>query len=189
MTYLLAIFQLILSVTFGMSALAKAVQPAAFVQSLRSAGLHLFTASILRDAIPVIEIILAGFLISGSHVALSAGLYGTIVVLMAFTAWISWLLVRRPGSTCGCFGARQRQLRPTSLIRNALLMAVAVGALAAARQAASPLPKLSLLPPLLFGGLLLTLKIRTSWASRANSAHNIRDGKSHHLCTGGGTST
>ena len=113
----------IIGVTFVVAGASKLSAVQAWKESARSMGSPTPIAAI----VPWLEIVIGGLVVA--RIALPWSAMGLAVMLVGFTVLIvSHLFAgRRPG--CGCFGEGSVvPLGPRHLIRNAVLLVIAVGA-------------------------------------------------------------
>jgi uncharacterized membrane protein YphA (DoxX/SURF4 family) len=128
---------LALAVVFAWAGVAKLRTPAATAATFRA--LRLPAHGVLARTVPLAELALAALLVAaprfGGPVA--------VVLLGGFTLLLARRLGRGETVSCGCFGsARQAPIAATDLVRNGLLIGLAV---AVAVLAAPAVPGLSAL--------------------------------------------
>ncbi|HET6296624.1 MAG TPA: MauE/DoxX family redox-associated membrane protein [Kribbella sp.] len=140
MSYLFLACSVALSLVFGASSASK-VGRSAFRGFTASAGpLKMLPQSfrpLASRAVVVAEIALTAVLLIGTGAAATSalvpvavvGLAGAAVLLLAFTIAIVATLRRGGQQACRCFGARAIPLGPAHVVRNALLLAVALAGL------------------------------------------------------------
>lgn len=119
----------LLAVVFVASGLAKLRRPRVTHASFAALGVPAPRA--LAVAIPAWELVLASLLVLRPAVGGAAAL-GT---LAAFTGLLALRLAQRAQVVCGCFGRPGERLSAVALVRNALLAAGGLTALAAPRPA------------------------------------------------------
>lgn len=85
-------------------------------------------------------------------VTVQAGLALAVLLLAAFTVAIIGVLRRRRQVACQCFGTSSSPLGSRHVVRNVLLLMVAVGAVATGEPAGASQPVEVLVPALLAGG-------------------------------------
>jgi hypothetical protein len=106
--------------------------------------------ALLRIVVPATELVLAFALVMAPDAALPRVMMGAALLLVAFTIWMATALVQGIRVRCGCFGAGHSRIGAPAVLRNAILLGMAlIGTLLAGRFA-SPLPDPS------FGMLVLT---------------------------------
>jgi uncharacterized membrane protein YphA (DoxX/SURF4 family) len=110
---------LLLGFVFAAAALAKLASPDTFRATIRKLyGPR--AAGLMTIAVPVAELLLAAWLISGASPRKAAA--ASVVVLLVFTAVL--MRIWRKGLTCGCFGEASESA-PAGMARNAVLIALA----------------------------------------------------------------
>jgi uncharacterized membrane protein YphA (DoxX/SURF4 family) len=114
---------LLLAAVFLFAALAKLRSQNEFAEVLR----NLVPSSLVKMtalAIPLLEVLLAGFLLSG--IASRAAAMASVAVLAVFTIVLT-VMWRRGVKGCGCFGEDNNTATTGSgIIRNLILIALAV---------------------------------------------------------------
>lgn len=91
------------------------------------ADLGLPAPRVAAVALPVLELLVAALLVA----APVAGALAALVLLLGFSAFLAWHLLRGTEAPCNCFGqARARPISGRDLVRNAVLGAVALVVLA-----------------------------------------------------------
>lgn len=112
---------LVLAAVFGAAAVAKAARPRTTRESLSALGLPV--PAILAIAVPAVEGLLAVVLVLAPKPAARVSL----VVLALFTAFLWRAVARGTAAPCACFGSsRSEPVSSTEIVRNALLLALAV---------------------------------------------------------------
>jgi uncharacterized membrane protein YphA (DoxX/SURF4 family) len=110
---------MLLGFVFALAGVMKLVSPEPFRDTLRklfAAGV----APVLAITVPLLELALAAWLVSGVAPRQAAGT--AVVVLLVFCAVL--LRIWRRGLTCGCFG-EAADSAPSGLARNVILIALA----------------------------------------------------------------
>lgn len=121
--FLLAI-RLILAAVFGIAALSKLRDTQPTHAHMLGAGLPHALAGALAIGLPLVEIGIAIALISEPFQ--QAGAWVALLLLIAFSAYIVWQLVRGNRAACNCFGTlTHAPLGPALLVRNAALALMA----------------------------------------------------------------
>lgn len=110
---------LLLGFVFALAGALKLFSPERFRDTLRKL-LTPRVAPAVSVAVPVLELVLAAWLVSGVAPRQAAG--AAIVVLLVFCAVL--LRIWRRGLTCGCFG-EAADSAPSGLVRNVILIALA----------------------------------------------------------------
>jgi len=140
MSYLFLACSVVLSLVFGMSSASK-LGRSAFRDFVASADPLKILPRPLRPlasrAVVASEIALTVVLLIGAGSAATSALVPVAVValaaaaalLLAFTIAIVATLRRGGQQACRCFGAKATPLRPAHVVRNALLLAVALAGL------------------------------------------------------------
>ncbi|HEX6356411.1 MauE/DoxX family redox-associated membrane protein [Actinophytocola sp.] len=133
MAYLAFGCHCLLVVVFACSAVAKFAGRGSFA-AFRLATARLVPA--LRDmatplAVAVVSAELTATVLLAVPAAAPAGLVLGLALLAAFTVAVAAALRRGETASCNCFGRSTVPLQPRHLVRNALLMAVAVVGLVA----------------------------------------------------------
>src|SRR5215467_5367457 len=105
MRWLLAAIQVVLACTFLVAGIGKWLEAADFATALRSSRLPEAVAAVLTWCVPALEVAIALSLVWGSAGSMLAGTAAAAGLLVLFSAWIGWVLARRIGIRCGCFGA------------------------------------------------------------------------------------
>jgi uncharacterized membrane protein YphA (DoxX/SURF4 family) len=148
---------LLLGVVFATAALAKFASPEPFRATIR----RLYgprAAGPMSLVIPVMELLLGGWLISGASPQKAAAV--AVVVLLAFTAVL--MRIWRKGLTCGCFGEASESA-PAGMARNVMLIALGtwVAMLPEARAIDGPW---SMGPGVIVGRWTLVIGAACAWA-------------------------
>jgi uncharacterized membrane protein YphA (DoxX/SURF4 family) len=109
---------LLLGAVFAAAALAKFASPEPFRATLRTLyGRR--AAAPMAVAVPVMEALLAAWLVSGASPRKATAL--AVVMLLVFTAVL--MRIWRKGLTCGCFGEASESA-PAGMARNVALIAL-----------------------------------------------------------------
>lgn len=142
MAYLLLACSLTLALVFGMSAASKTGR-SAFGEFASSAGpLEVLPRALRRPAATATlaaEVVLTVLLLISVVAAFTTALApvaviayaGAAALLLAFTVAIVLTLRRGSRKPCRCFGAKATPLGPAHVVRNVLLLAVALAGLVA----------------------------------------------------------
>ncbi len=150
----LSAVRLLLTVVFGIAAVAKLVDRASFRRALRDFGAPQGLVRPLRYAVPAAELAVAVALVL--PVAAWWGAIAAAGMLLAFIAVIGWSLAHGRTPECNCFGRLSAgAIGRKTLVRNGILAALA-GALVVAgpaRSAASAVGWLGPLTPIRVAGL------------------------------------
>ncbi len=150
----LSAVRLLLTVVFGIAAVAKLVDRASFRRALRDFGAPEGLVRPLRYAVPAAELAVAVALVL--PVAAWWGAIAAAGMLLAFIAVIGWSLAHGRTPECNCFGRLSAgAIGRKTLVRNGILAALA-GALVVAgpaRSAASAVGWLGPLTPIRVAGL------------------------------------
>lgn len=144
--YLAAIF---LAATLLRSGIAKLLRPSATSGEFKKIGLP--RPDLLARSVPVFEIVTAaGLLIFPRQSAWVA-----LGLLLAFSGVVIWMLAQGIAAGCGCFGeASDEEVSKIDLVRNALLLGLAVVATRATRPVALPIELIALGSSLFLVGVL-----------------------------------
>ncbi len=146
---------LALAALFVRAAAAKLARPREAAAGFGALGLP--AAPALAFAVPAAELVTAALLVA----APTTGGLVAFLLLVAFTAVLATAVGEGRAVPCRCFGAASAEpVSPADLVRNALLEALAVGALLATRPIA---PGSAAVPPFLalfVAGSLLLRAIR-----------------------------
>jgi uncharacterized membrane protein YphA (DoxX/SURF4 family) len=141
--YVLVVIQVVTAATFLVSGVSKLLRPEELSAALR---LSHVPSPIARAAlsVPLAEIALCLLLVllTGSTLAVAFG--AALALLVAFTGWMVWILIRGLHVRCGCFGSSGSEVGRKTLLRNGLLIAVAAGGLALAWSSDTALPRFSI---------------------------------------------
>ncbi|MFF8976845.1 MauE/DoxX family redox-associated membrane protein [Streptomyces cellulosae] len=122
---------------------------------------HLTT--LLATSVPVLELSTALLLVSRRPNW--GGPAFALLLLCAFTAYLSKLLKSRPGVPCGCAGTDRTPVSRTHILRNTLLIMIGAGTWWATTRWSSPSPTdyaLVAAPAAVMGAMLLHLAELTS---------------------------
>jgi len=156
---------LLLAAVFVRAGAAKLARPAQTATSF--IALRVPAAATAARAVPVVEVLVAVALLAAPR----AGAVGALVLLIPFTA----VLVRavRTGSTapCNCFGAvRADPVSGVDLVRNGLLVAVALAAVTAGAPVVPGAPAVVATVIVAGCGLVLLSALRTRERYRPTGA-------------------
>lgn len=113
----------VLGLTVLISGTTKLIEAAAFRRALST--YQIFSARVARiltRALPLTELALAIWLLSGLAAKLSA--LAVMITLVAFTAVVAWNLARGVTFSCGCFGSDHVPATWFTVLRNLPLIAV-----------------------------------------------------------------
>lgn len=117
------------ALTFALSAATKLADPAAFRRSLPATlGVTRSRARVLAPAVVAAELAVALAVVAGiwaPPVAL-LGFVAATALLGVFTAAVHSMISRNVTEPCHCFGPRDAPPGPVDLVRNAILLAIAV---------------------------------------------------------------
>ncbi|MHB8597329.1 MAG: MauE/DoxX family redox-associated membrane protein [Ktedonobacteraceae bacterium] len=143
MIYLLLFCQIVLACTLLIAASGKIFQSNQFLAALR---LTLPEPVIIPLAIvvPTIEIGLSIGLILTFPFLLMDTFVAIIVLLVSFTAWMVFVFSQGLHIQCGCFGTSSATIGSRSILRNMLLLLVAIGGFLLSRNVQSILPQPSI---------------------------------------------
>jgi uncharacterized membrane protein YphA (DoxX/SURF4 family) len=148
---------LLLGGVFAAAAVAKFASPEPFRATLRK----LYGPTLARPiaiVVPVGELLLGGWLISGASPRKAAAV--AVVVLLVFTATL--MRIWRKGLTCGCFGEASESA-PAGMARNVALIALGAWVVTLPETRAIDGPW-SLGPGAVLGRLTLVLGAACAWA-------------------------
>ena len=111
--------------TFLVAAAAKAFSVAGTRESLRGFGVPEPVVPVGAVALPALEVVLAAGLIA--QPTATAAAWGSVAVLLVFSAAFARVLRRGEEVSCNCFGSTSTEpIGPSSLIRNAVLAVIAL---------------------------------------------------------------
>lgn len=140
MNYLLLAVQITLSVVLLLAATGKALRSEEFAAALRLSRLPAALIAPVSVGVPTLELGLAFALVFSTPRSLLFAMGMTVALLGVFTAWMGWVLTRRLHLRCGCFGTGSAEIGPYSIVRNGLLLLIAIGGLVLASRTPSSLP-------------------------------------------------
>ena len=146
MGWLLALVEVALACVFTVAAAGKLFHVDQFSGALRRSYLPEHIVTLLAVVIPLIELSLALLLLIHVPGMATPVLAASMALLMIFTAWLVWVLWRRPGNAplaCGCFGSSDEVVQLRSVVRNLALIVVAGGGLILTILVESALPTFS----------------------------------------------
>lgn len=144
MNYLLLACQLGLALVLILAATGKLVNSEQFRAALRLSHVPSTLISLISVLIPPAELCLAGALVLGTPRILPAIMISTALLLAAFTAWMYFVYSRGMRVRCGCFGTGGSEVGIRTILRNTLLILMALVGVTLALNTRSPLPALSL---------------------------------------------
>lgn len=142
--WLLLAVQLTLSTLLIIAFTGKVLESEEFAAALRLSYVPNTLVDLLRVIVPTFELGLALALLLSIPRSLEVAMGATVVLFLAFTLWMVWVLARRVHVHCGCFGATGAQVSWWSVIRNLLLLLMAGGGVVLAAEVSSVLPGPSL---------------------------------------------
>ena len=140
MAWVLLALQVVLSVVLLIAAAEKALRSEEFVTALRLSHVPDSLVPVVAITVPVVEVVLALALLLVADGALPVVLILTLILLTVFTAWMAWVRARRLRVHCGCFGTGSAEVGPRTIVRNLVLLAVAIVALVVAAGTDTVLP-------------------------------------------------
>jgi hypothetical protein len=140
-TWLLSGIQCGLAVVFLAAAAGKALRREEFEAALRLTAVPFVPTRILGFAVPAAEAVVGLALLLAHGTALVAVMALAAGLLVAFTAWLAWILLRRAHVRCGCFGSSGNVVRPATVARNGAFLTLAGAGLALASIRDSALPE------------------------------------------------
>lgn len=157
-----------LAVVFVAAAAAKALRREEFEAALRLTAAPATATRILGFAVPAAETAVALALLLAHGTALVVVMAFATALLVAFTAWLVWILLRRAHVRCGCFGSSGNVVRPATVARNGAFLALAGAglALASVHDTALPEPSFFELVTLTTGAMIFAV-VLAAVASRA----------------------
>lgn len=142
MSWLLSGIQCGLAVVFLAAATGKTLRREEFEAALRLTAVPFLPTRILGFAVPAAEAVVALALLLAHDTALVVVMALAAGLLVVFTAWLAWILLRRAHVRCGCFGSSGNVVRPATVARNGVFLTLAGAglALASVRDTALPGP-------------------------------------------------
>ena len=139
MQYVLGSIQVVTAATFLVSGVSKVLRPDEFASALRLSHVPSPLAQ-AATGVPLVEIALSLLLVLLAGTALTVVFGAAVALLLGFTAWMIWILVRGLRVRCGCFGSSGGEVGRKTLLRNAVLIAIAGAGLALAWSSHTALP-------------------------------------------------
>lgn len=144
MEYLLVFCQFALAIVLLLAATGKLLNLEQLLTALRLSAIPELFVEPLARLTPVVELCLGiSLLLSPAHL-LSIVMLTTLCLLSIFTLWMIIVYVRGLHIQCGCFGTGNAHVGPVTLLRNGVLLALALGGFLLARTTHSLLPSPSL---------------------------------------------
>ena len=159
MSLVLLALQLVTGAAFAAAGASKLLRADEFWAALRLSRLPEPVVFVVALALPVVEIGLSGWLFMGTAGSLSAAFLACVMLLLAFTVWMAWVLARKLTVRCGCFGGGDGYVGVHSISRNLALMAVAAIGWALAGRVTSPLGGVSLWAVIAWSTLALSVAL------------------------------
>jgi hypothetical protein len=123
-----------LGLVLAVAATAKIYDSRSLRDALRVGSLNNAVAKALAAGLPAVELVVAGALVVGSSTSVQVALATSAALFALFTLWILVMLARGLRPTCGCFGVAGETLSVKSVLRNAVLMGLAIAGSLLARQ-------------------------------------------------------
>ncbi len=163
MPYLLSGCQVILMLILLIAAIGKLAYPQQFFTALRVSVVPrplIFSLALLTV---VAELELALNLIFSTRWFLPLTFVGTFLLLGVFTFWLVSVYRRKLNVQCGCFGGNTSSVDKGSIIRNAVLMGIAVLGFLFSLKTTSIFPSFSLwtlIPVVIFAAIALFVLLR-----------------------------
>ena len=111
--------------------------------ALRLSGMPARPARVLSLVVPAVELTLGVLLLIVRGSALQIALIVGALTLTAFTSWLVWVRVRKFDIRCSCFGANSKNVTSATVIRNIMLVTLAIAGSVAAGRVESSLPSTS----------------------------------------------
>jgi uncharacterized membrane protein YphA (DoxX/SURF4 family) len=141
--YALVVIQVVTAATFLVSGVSKLLRPDEFSAALR---LSHVPSPVARAAtgVPIVEVALSLLLVLLAGTALAVAFGAAAALLVGFTGWMVWILIRGLRVRCGCFGSSGSEVGRKTLLRNGLLIAVAAAGMALASSSDTTLPSFSI---------------------------------------------
>lgn len=115
-----------LGLVLAVAATAKIYDSRSLRDALRVGSMNRSVASALAAGLPAVELVVAGALMVGSSTSVRVALATSAGLFALFTLWILVMLARGLQPTCGCFGVAGETLGVKSVLRNAVLMGLAI---------------------------------------------------------------
>ncbi|HET7093521.1 MAG TPA: MauE/DoxX family redox-associated membrane protein [Thermomicrobiales bacterium] len=143
MSLLLMLGQLLLAGVMIVAATGKLLRSDEFVAALRLSRLPEAAVRVAAVGVPVAETALAFWLVLSSAGRLPAAFVATAALLALFTGWMVWVRARRLFVRCGCFGGGGGEVGAATIVRNLVLLCLAVVGAVLATAVRSPLPGFS----------------------------------------------
>jgi hypothetical protein len=144
MNYILLFCQFALAGTMLLAATGKLLSSEQFLAALRLSALPEALVKPLALLTPLAELVLALGLLLAPARYLSIVMLTTVCLLSMFTIWMIVVYARGLRIQCGCFGSGQTRIGLATLLRNGLLLVLAIGGSQLAYITHSPLPAPSL---------------------------------------------
>jgi methylamine utilization protein MauE len=181
-SYVLLACQLILASILILAAGGKMLRADEFMAAIRLSYLPRSVVFPIAIGVPTIEFLLAVALLVSSAQSLVVAFLSTAGLFIAFTAWMSQVVLRGLRLQCGCFGGNSPEIGPHTILRNAMLTAIAIVGTLLAWNVSSPLPAPSfwLLTIVLSGALGLTFvqSLRLGIPAMVLSGNSLLGGQS-----------
>lgn len=156
--------QIVLALVFVTAAIAKAQQAESFLAALRLSHLPEPIARGLAVAVPLLELLVAFWLILAAPAGVPLAFLAAAAMLVAFTAWMGWVQARRLRVRCACFGAGDGEVGQATIGRNIGFIVLAVLGWLLSSRTMSPLPGAS--PELLATVVAIALSLALVQALR-----------------------
>jgi hypothetical protein len=143
LSFTLGTAQVVLALVFLAAAGGKMVKGRELAGALRLSGMPAGPARVLSFVVPAVELTLGVLLLITRGRALQIVLVAGALVMAAFTLWLGSVIVRKLNVRCSCFGANSKKVTPVTIVRNVLLVVLAIAGSVASGSVASPLPSTS----------------------------------------------
>jgi hypothetical protein len=159
LAFLLLLLQLALGGMFVAAGAAKVLQSDDFAGALRLSHLPEAVVVLLMIGIPALEIALAAWLFLADPAGLPRAFLASAALLVLFTVWMLWVSGRKLTVRCGCFGGGEGLVGPSTILRNVILLALALTGWLLARTVVSPLGGVSLPAVIAWSSLALAVAL------------------------------
>ncbi len=144
MAYLLLACQLVLATVLVLAATGKLLNSEQLAAALRLSHIPKALITPLMVLTPAVELCLAGGLVLSTPLSLPFIMVVIVGLFCIFTVWMLTVYARDLRLRCGCFGPGRSDIGLGTILRNALLIVIALGGLVLSFYTHSSLPALLL---------------------------------------------